>query len=215
MEIFRRLAARFGFTDPAFTASDTELIDAAIDGADPRLGGVAPSKLPTDRATRMRFAGEDAVLFRNVWPKTTSGKVELASGYLDKKYGRPLPSFRPITSRFPLALLSPASDKRITSTFGGVSEHEDAPPLEMHPDDARQRGLRAGARVRVWNDLGEVHLTLSLTDRVGPGIVVTLKGAWLRTSDNGQTISALCPAHHADLSEGACFNDARVEVAII
>jgi anaerobic selenocysteine-containing dehydrogenase len=215
MEIFRRLAARFGFTDPAFTASDTELIDAAIDGADPRLGGVAPSKLPIDRATRMRFAGEDAVLFRNVWPKTTSGKVELASGYLDKKYGRPLPSFRPITSRFPLALLSPASDKRITSTFGGVSEHEDAPPLEMHPDDARQRGLRDGARVRVWNDLGDVHLTLRLTDRVGPGIVLTLKGAWLRTSDNGQTVSALCPAHHADLSEGACFNDARVEVAAL
>jgi hypothetical protein len=35
----------------------------------------------------------------------------------------------------------------------------------------------------------------------------------MRTSDNGQTVSALCPAHHADIAEGACFNDARVEVA--
>src|SRR5262245_21888949 len=50
-EIFRRLAARFGFTDPAFTASDAELMDEAIDPADPRLGGVAPHALPTDRAT--------------------------------------------------------------------------------------------------------------------------------------------------------------------
>ena len=40
-EIFRRLAARFGFTDPAFTASDAELMDDAVDGADPRLGGDA------------------------------------------------------------------------------------------------------------------------------------------------------------------------------
>ena len=45
------------------------------------------------------------------------------------------------------------------------------------------------------------------------GTVCSLKGAWLHTSDNGQTISALCPAHHADVAEGACFNDARVEVA--
>jgi hypothetical protein len=38
-----------------------------------------------------------------------------------------------------------------------------------------------------------------------------VKSAWLLTSANGQTISAPCPTHHADLSEGACFNDARVE----
>jgi hypothetical protein len=44
-------------------------------------------------------------------------------------------------------------------------------------------------------------------------VVSTWKGTWLRTSANGQTISALAPTHHADLSEGACFNDARVEVA--
>ena len=82
----------------------------------------------------------------------------------------------------------------------------------MHPDDAGPRGLHQGQRVKVWNDLGEVHLPLRITDRVAPGVVWTLKGAWMRTSDNGQTVSALCPAHHADLAEGACYNDARVEV---
>jgi hypothetical protein len=48
---------------------------------------------------------------------------------------------------------------------------------------------------------------------VRPGVVCSLKGAWSRTSDNGQTISALAPSHYADLCEGACYNDARVEVA--
>src|SRR5262249_19811097 len=37
-EIFRRLAARFGFTDPAFAATDAELMDDALDPEDPRLG---------------------------------------------------------------------------------------------------------------------------------------------------------------------------------
>jgi anaerobic selenocysteine-containing dehydrogenase len=212
-EIFRRLAARFGFDDPIFRASDAELMDDAIDPADPRLGGVRPSRLPTDRALAMTVEGEDAVLFRNVFPKTPSGKVELASGYLEGKYGQRLPGYRPYEAPYPLVLISPASDRRITSTFGGSKPSDGAPTLEMHPDDARRRGLAGGTTVKVWNDLGEVHLPLRVTDVVPPGVVATWKGTWLRTSDNGQTVSALVPGHHADLSGGACFNDTRVEVA--
>ncbi len=211
-EIFRRLAARFGFADPVFTASDAELMDAAVDGDDARLGGVRPSRIPVDRALAMTAGGDDFVLFANVFPNTKSGKAELASPYLERKYGARLPRYLAVDSRYPLTLISPASDRRITSTFGGV-DGDAPPPLEMHPDDAAARGLADGMRVRVWNDLGEVRLPLRVGDAVPRGVVSSLKGAWLATSDNGQTISALCPAHHADISEGACFNDARVEVA--
>jgi anaerobic selenocysteine-containing dehydrogenase len=216
-EIFRRLAARFGFTDAPFRASDAELMDDALDGADPRMGGKRPSAIPLDRATPMTVdgGGEELILFKNVFPKTQSGKVELASPYLEKKYGARLPSFRTVTSSYPLALISPASDQRITSTFGGLHVSDGPPPLEMHPDDARARGLRDGQRVRVFNDLGEVRLPLRVTDVIPRGVVCSLKGAWMATSDNGQTISALCPADHADISEGACYNDARVEVAAL
>jgi anaerobic selenocysteine-containing dehydrogenase len=212
-EIFRRLAARFGFADATFAASDAELMDDALDATDPRLGGVRPSELPTDRALAMTVGGEDAQLFVNVFPKTASGKAELASPYLEKKYGARLPVYVPYETPYPLTLISPASDKRITSTFGGLAASAETPVLEVHPDDARPRGLRDGMRARVWNDLGEVHLPVRVTDVIPPGVVTTLKGAWLRTSDNGQTVSALCPAHHADISGGACFNDTRVEVA--
>jgi anaerobic selenocysteine-containing dehydrogenase len=213
-EIFRRLAARFGFTDPIFTASDAELMDDAVDPSDPRLGGMRPSRVPTDTALAMTAGGEEFVLFKNAFPATKSGKIELASSHLEVKYGARLPRYAPVESRYPLALISPASDQRITSTFGGING-DDTPPLEMHPDDAAARGLRDGLRVRVWNDLGEVRLPLRVSDTVPPGVVCTLKGAWLRTSDNGQTVSALCPAHHADIAGGACFNDARVEVAAL
>jgi anaerobic selenocysteine-containing dehydrogenase len=212
-EIFRRLAARFGFTDAAFKASDAELMDDALDGADPRLGGVRPSALPVGAALAMRFDGKDANLFANVQPKTASGKVELASPYLEQKYGARLPSYRPFTSSYPLILITPASDKRITSTFGGQRGSDATPPLEIHPDDASARGLADGMRVRVWNELGEVRLPVRVTDEVPPGVVCSLKGAWMRTSDNGQTVSALAPTHHADIAEGACYNDTRVEVA--
>ena len=213
-EIFRRLAARFGFDDPIFTAPDARLMDDAMDADDPRLGGIRPSQLPTDRALAMTWEGEPAVLFRNVFPGTPSGKVELASTYLEEKYGQLLPGYRSYETSYPLILISPASDQRITSTFGGLQSSHRSAPLEMHPEDARARGLSDGARVRVWNDLGEIHLRLEITEAVRPGVVSTLKGGWLRTSDNGQTVSALCPGHHADISGGACFNDTRVEVAV-
>ncbi len=212
-EIFRRLAARFGFDGPVFTASDAALMDAAVNPADGRLGGVRPSELPTDRALPMTVAGEDAILFKNVFPRTPSGKVELASSSLAQRYGALLPDYRPFQSGYPLTLISPASDQRITSTFGGLAAGDATPVLELHPDDAHARRLESGAWARVWNDLGEVHLPVKVTDAVRPGVVCTLKGAWLRTSDNGQTVCALVPGHHADVSEGACFNDTRVEVA--
>ena len=212
-EIFRRLAARFGFTEPIFTATDAELMDDAVDPGDPRLGGVRPSRIPLDRAMPMTVSGQDAMMFANVFPKTPSGKIELASSYLEQKYGARLPSYRTLESSYSLILISPASDQRITSTFGGTRTSDDVPPLEIHPDDARPRGLRDGQPVRVWNDLGEVRLPVRITDDVPRGVVSSLKGAWFRTSDNHQTVSALAPATHADICGGACYNDARVEVA--
>ena len=49
-EIFRRLARRFGFTDPAMQASDAALMDDALVLDDPRLQGLRPSQLPLDQA---------------------------------------------------------------------------------------------------------------------------------------------------------------------
>jgi anaerobic selenocysteine-containing dehydrogenase len=211
-EIFRRLAQRFGFSEPAFHATDAELMDEALAQDDPRLRGLKPSTLPLDEVASMQFNGREAMLFETTFPKTASGKIELQSEYLERAYGAPLPTFRPVESRYPLTLISPGSDKRTTSTFGGL-RYSDEVWLDMHPHDAAARQLADGTMVRVWNDQGEVHLPLRLTDDVRPGVVCSLKGAWFRTSDNAQTVSALVPAHYADLGEGACFNDTRVEVA--
>lgn len=211
-EIFRRLAARFGFTDPAFTASDAELMDAALSADDPRMQGMKPSRIPTDRALKMEYDGAEPILFETVWPRTPSGKIELFSQTLGDRYAATLPGYRIVESRYPLTLITPASDKRITSTFGGLSPSDATPALEMNPDDASSRGLADGQWVRVWNDSGEVFLPLHISTTVRTGVVCSEKGAWLRTSPNGQTVSALAPTHKADLAEGACFNDARVEV---
>jgi len=214
-EIFRRLAARFGFDDACFKASDGELMNDAIDGTHARLGGVRPSELSTRQALRMAAPdGRPLALFDNVRPATPSGRIELASDLLAKRWGADarLPSFRPRVTKFPLAIISPASDERISSTLLGAAPGEPA-PLLMHPDDARARRLEAAGSVRIWNDRGSVVLPLVITDAISRGVVASQKGAWLKTSPTGQTISALVSADdRADLARGACYNDTGVEV---
>ncbi|MEX1036663.1 MAG: molybdopterin-dependent oxidoreductase [Sneathiella sp.] len=211
-EIFRRLAAKFGFNEDIFKASDKELMDDAIDGSDPRLKGYRPSEIPVGTALSMERGGEDTILFLNATPATPSGKVELKSGYLRDKFGQEIPTYHPVAESLPLSLVTPSSNKMITSTFGGVKANDDVPDLEMHPEDAAARGLEDGMRVKVYNDLGEVFLPLKISENVRPGVLYSPKGSWFRTTTNNQTVSALAPTTKADLSEGACFNDCRVEV---
>ena len=211
-EIFRRLAARFGYNEPIFKADDNELMDDSLDGDDPGLKGIRPSQLPLDGAIYMEKDGEDIRPFVNVFPTTKSGKVEILSDRLGRDYDAALPEFTPLEADYPLYLISPSSDKRINATFGGLSMSDGLEILEMHPDDASTRGLSNGMRVRAWNDLGEVYLQLEITDAVPKGTLYSPKGAWFRTSATGQTVSALIPGTKADIAEGACYNDARVDV---
>jgi anaerobic selenocysteine-containing dehydrogenase len=158
------------------------------------------------------------VLYDNIFPATPSGKIELRSETLAERWGAAatLPAWRERQAAYPLMLISPASDKRISSTLGDLANSRRAPPLLMNPADAAQRSLTPGDQVRVWNDRGEVLLRLAVTDAIRPGVVASEKGAWLMTSPTGQTISALVSADlKADLAEGACFNDTPVEVSRI
>ena len=83
----------------------------------------------------------------------------------------------------------------------------------MHPSDADARGLAEGDMVRMFNDLGEVHCALNVLPTIRPGTVSLPKGLWRRSTRNGVTGTALVPDTLEDLSGGACFNDARVQVA--
>jgi anaerobic selenocysteine-containing dehydrogenase len=217
-EIFRRLAARFSFADDCFCADDRELMDDAVDNSDPRLRGLQGSNLPIGEAVRMSGPdGRPLALFDSVMPDTPSGRIELASEVLAQRWGKAarLPGFRQRASKFPLALISPSSASRISSTLlGRGGKPGEAPLLLMHPVDAHPRRLADKDSVRVWNDRGVVILRLQITDAVPPGVVASEKGAWLATSETGQTISALVSADdRADLAQGACFNDAEVDVA--
>ena len=69
--------------------------------------------------------------------------------------------------------------------------------------------------MRIFNDLGEVHCELDVEARMRPGTVSLPKGLWRRSTRNGFTGTSLVPDTLTDIGDGACFNDARVQVAAL
>ena len=80
----------------------------------------------------------------------------------------------------PLALISPASEKTVSSTLGELRERSAF--LQMHPSDAAARGLSQDDPVRVFNDLGEVHVPVGLNRDIRPGTVSLPKGLWRKST---------------------------------
>jgi anaerobic selenocysteine-containing dehydrogenase len=205
-ELFSRLAGAMGFAEPELAASSQDLLGVALGNANDRLGADAQERLARDRIVRLRFgAGHDLVQLVTDRPTTRSGKIELAPPELG-----PLRYAPPPPSAYPLMLLSPATGRAVNSIFGEFNLL--APTLHVNAEDARQRGLRSGDLVRVYNDLGEVHVGLDVDETIRRGVVSLPKGLWRRSTRNGSTSTALVPDHLTDIGAGACFNDARVEV---
>jgi anaerobic selenocysteine-containing dehydrogenase len=156
--------------------------------------------------------GEAPVQFVDVFPRTADRQVDLVPDALDREAAGGLYSYRPDPDdeRFPLALVSPATSRTISSTFGQLRRGPVA--LEIHPSDAAARALATGDRVRVWNEFGEVRCTLRVASHLRPGVLELPKGLWSHNTENGATANALVSDALTDLGGGATFNDARVEV---
>jgi anaerobic selenocysteine-containing dehydrogenase len=60
-----------------------------------------------------------------------------------------------------------------------------------------------------------MHCPANLTEDIRPGTVAFSKGVWRRNTYNGSTSNALVPDSLTDLGAGACFNDARVQIALL
>ena len=112
-----------------------------------------------------------------------------------------------------LVLLTPATNRTINSMFA-----EFAPPdvvVCINVADAASRGVVDGGRVRVFNSLGELRLEARVDPAMRPGVAMIPKGLWCRHFENGLTANVLIPRGINDLGNGACFNDAIVEIEVI
>jgi len=152
------------------------------------------------------------IQFKTVWPRTPDQKVDLFPDVLDREAPAGLYGYQPdpATQEYPLALISPASERTISSTLAELPRPEVR--LLMHPDDAGARSVSDGDGVRVFNAQGEVRCNVQVGTWIRPGTISLSKGLWRRHTANGYTATVFAPDSLTDLGGGACFNDARVQV---
>jgi anaerobic selenocysteine-containing dehydrogenase len=206
-EVFSDLAARLGLGE---AEAETDTLLRIVGRMPPHVG----EELMERGSVTPPFNGHP-VQFVDVFPRTADRKIDLFPAALDAEAPTGLYGFQPdpATERYPLALISPASEKTVSSTLAELRER--AAVLHMHPSDAAERGLAHEDPVRVFNDLGEVQCPVALTKDIRPGTVSLSKGLWRKSTYNGSTSNALVPDTLTDLGGGACFNDARVQVALL
>jgi hypothetical protein len=109
---------------------------------------------------------------------TPSGKLEFYSTWLEKQGLPPMPDWHDDAretaqaSRWPLRLLTAPGYFQSHTAFSGngaLRRREGVPVAILHPADAARRGLRAGERVELHNDLGVFGARLQVSQRDGLG----------------------------------------------
>ena len=208
-EVFLELCDRLGLSKPDDPRTSDELCAAVLDSAQDA------QRLRAELAAQGMAAPQVAapIQMLDTRPLTASGAIELCPQHLDQQTPAGLYTFQPdpATPDYPLALISPAPSHTVSSTFGQLRQRQAR--AEIHPTDAASRGISTGSTVRVFNAHTQVLCLARVTDAIRPGTVALPKGLWRKHTANGLTANALCPDGEADLGRGACYNDARVQVA--
>jgi anaerobic selenocysteine-containing dehydrogenase len=124
-----------------------------------------------------------------------------------------------LAKRYPLSLISPKSHAFLNSNYGNLPAQTalagEEQAVFLHPDDAEQRGIVAGAPIRVFNDRGAFEAFATISADVMPGVVMAPSGYWHRSNRKGATVHALTPPAFADLGRAPTFSDVLVQVGRI
>lgn len=126
---------------------------------------------------------------------TPSGKIEIYSPTIAKfNYADcpPMPTWlepkewlgdAKKTAKYPFHIVSPHSRYRLHSQLNNsfirkFAEVSDREPVLINPADAKERGLKTGDIVRVFNDRGEILAGALITEIVPPHVAVIYEGGW-------------------------------------
>ena len=219
-ELWRRLAAAMGFTEPELFETDASLLNHYLSGIDAeRLKRDAVIRLPLPDDLRPYADGGFGF---------DSGRHEFANSVLEAAGHGRLPEYRPVAEsahgnanhKYPLALMSPRVHQRFLNTSYSHLEAHANPEGEMYceltHEDAVARNIRDGDFVRVFNDRGSIDVIARVPDRARclPGTVIVPYGwTWSRTRD-GNTVNVLTSDAPTDWGGGVAFFDTTVDVRI-
>ncbi len=226
-EVFRRLAARMGFTEDCFRDSDEDICRQALGASNPRMQGIEWETLKAKGWQRLNLP-ERFAPFAEGHFATPSGKCEFYSETAKGMGMDPLPAFIPpresaqsnpvLARQYPLAIISPPNRHFLNSSFANLPfaiAEAGEPSLAIHPADAAARGIAEGDTLRIFNDRGSFSAKARVSGRAREGVVVALSVWWKKLSPDGKNANDITSQALTDIGRGATFYDCLVEVAQI
>jgi anaerobic selenocysteine-containing dehydrogenase len=226
-ELMGLLADAMGFDEPWLHQTPDEVIEevlAATAATHPVLSGITLDRLRSEGAVPLKL--DDPTPFADGRFPTPSGKVELYSQAMADAGLDPLPGrFSEAdddgatdAAAWPAAeslqLVSGASHHFVSSSLAsqpGLLKNAGAPFVEIHPEDAVERGIGSGDRVVVANGRGSFAVRAVVTDAVRRGVVASPKGRWAKLS-GGSNVNQTTSDALADLAGQSTFHSNRVWV---
>ncbi len=223
-EVFRRLAARMGFTEDCFRDSDEDICRQALESSSPRMQGIEWESLKEKGWQRLAVPGRFAPFAEGNFG-TPSGKCEFYSETAKGMGMDPLPSFiapresaqsnPALAAKYPLAIISPPNRHFLNSSFANLPfaiAEAGEPSLDIHPADAGTRGISGGDTVRIFNDRGSFTARARVGDNAREGVVVALSVWWKKLSGDRRNANEVTSQSITDIGGGATFYDCLVEV---
>jgi anaerobic selenocysteine-containing dehydrogenase len=212
VEVFRLLAERMGFDEPAFQETEAEMIEKALDFPNnPNIEEINYHSLVKNQYIKANVKP----IFPGKLP-TPSGKIELYSQKMKDAGYPPLPTYIPLEDEagFPFLLVPAPNHNFLNSTFSNNERHvklEKEPRLHINKKDADAAGIIDGEMVHVWNERGECELKAAVGELVLPGVAVT-QGLWADAPGTSQLVNSLTPDRLSDMGGGAVFFSGRVNI---
>jgi anaerobic selenocysteine-containing dehydrogenase len=224
-EIYHELARRLGFADRDVVDRIPGPSDDEIERyLERRLEPFPELTLDKLRAGPVLTPGHQEVAFSDLVFPTPSGKIELLSDEAATRWNADrLPTYFESDESlrrgagdadgYRLHFMTPNTKNRIHSQFNNlrmISQLGARPFAQIHPDDARGRGIDDGDRVRIFNDRGSLEVEARLDNGIKTGCISVTNGWWI---PEGGTVNFCSEGRETDMGHGAAFHDNLVEIA--
>ena len=220
-DLMRRLATTMGFTEPWLHQTAEEVIEEILTASipnNPNLEGASMEALKRDGT--FQYPYWDKVPFADGFFPTASGKMELSSSVFAAAGLDPIPNWYPAAayeSERPdgLIVISAAAHHFVTTSMANqpsLLRKEGEPVLEIHPDDAAERGIEHGMTLWVENERGNCLLKAIVTDDIARGVTICPKGHWASLSPGGRTINWLIGDGITDIGMQAVYHSTLIWV---
>lgn len=211
-EIFRRLAAAMGYTEPELFESDAELMARMLDQM-----GIEGGFDALQRRGHVSVTPETLQLYSQLQFKTPSGRIEIASASAEQLGLPHIPNDEidepAVTDRF--RLITPGSDLRMNDSYANdpkLAERAGVAAVVLHPADAGRLQIRDGDRVLLENEAGALELQARVEALALPGVLVAYKGRWPKLEAARANVNTLHTAHAADMAGSTSVHSTLVRL---